>query len=268
MSINTLNGADALAFSQLSATSAVVDSIRMTKDQLEAATAFESYMVEMMVKEMRKTVPDGMFSGSSSEIFSSMFDQEISQRIAESGGFGFREVMGEAMGLKKSDPGPVDLMPISLPSGLLGAAQKSRHTSALGELPVYGVVTSHFGHRSDPFHGKKRNHKGLDIAAATGTPIKPFRDGTVLSAGKRGSFGNVVVVDHGDGVTSLYAHCDELKVNKGDKVLREDTIATVGSTGRSTGPHLHLEIHRDGSAVDPLTELKQKLHQNSTLTRK
>ena len=94
MSIKSLNGADALTLQQMS--QPAPESIRMSKDQMEAAKAFESYMVEMMVKEMRKTIPDGMFSGDSTEIFSGLFDQEISKRIAETGGFGFDEVMGKA----------------------------------------------------------------------------------------------------------------------------------------------------------------------------
>ena len=274
MSINSLNGADALALHQLSAPD--TESIRMSKDQLEAATAFESYMIEMMVKEMRKTVPDGMFSGGSSEVFSGMFDQEISKRIAETGGFGFRDVMGNAMGVQRDAPTPGSFLPIS--------SAHSHHAAAAhghghdhdhdhdhghdGHLPVDGVITSRFGRRTDPFHGKKRAHKGLDIAAPTGTPITPIRPGTVVSAGKRGGFGNVVIVDHGQGVTSLYAHCNELKVQKGDKVGRGDIIATVGSTGRSTGPHLHLEVHRDGSAVDPMAELEQTLQKPSSLVRR
>jgi len=124
-------------------------------------------------------------------------------------------------------------------------------------MPVDGgVVTSKFGARRDPFHGKKRMHKGLDIAAVEGTPITPIRPGTVVSSGVRGGYGNVVVVDHGDGTTSLYAHCHELKVEKGQKVGIGDVIATVGSTGRSTGPHLHLEVHKNGTAIDPLVELE------------
>ena len=83
MSIKPLSGADALTLHQMSEPAS--DSIRMSKDQMEAAKAFEAYMVEMMVKEMRKTIPDGMFSGESTEIFSGLFDQEISKRIAETG---------------------------------------------------------------------------------------------------------------------------------------------------------------------------------------
>lgn len=264
MSIKSLGGQDALALHQLKGPDP--QEIRMTKDQDEAARAFESYMVEMMVKEMRKTVPDGMFSGGSAEVFSSLFDQELSSRIAESGGFGFGNMLKDQMVGQEMIAASHSLERNFDPhvrhrvKGVLDSA-----------MPVQdGVVTSKFGKRSDPFHGKTRNHKGLDIAAPRGTPIHPIREGTVVSAGKRGGYGNVVILEHGDGTTSLYAHCDKLKVAKGDRVGRGDVIATVGSTGRSTGPHLHLEVHRDGAAVDPMTELEQHNHNHNhpTLVRK
>ena len=251
MSINNLNGVASAAIQQ--ANSPDVESIRMTTDQVEAAKAFESYMVEMMVKEMRRSVPEGIFTSGAMDMFSGLFDQEISQRIAESGGLGFEKMMGDAMGVQagpKPDPSFLKISEYRRPSVASPSASSA-------EMPVDGgVVTSKFGARRDPFHGRKRAHKGLDIAAPQGTPIQPIRPGTVVSAGNRGGFGNVVVLDHGDGTTSLYAHCHELKVQKGDTVRRGDVIATVGSTGRSTGPHLHLEVHQDGTAVDPMTELK------------
>ena len=111
MSIKTLNGADALALNRLNSPN--TESIRMSKDQLEAASAFESYMIEMMVKEMRKTIPEGMFSGGQSEVFSGMFDQEISKRMSEVGGFGFRDLMGDAMGVGRATPTPASFLPIS-----------------------------------------------------------------------------------------------------------------------------------------------------------
>lgn len=274
MSIKPLSGADALTLHQMSEPAS--DSIRMSKDQMEAAKAFEAYMVEMMVKEMRKTIPDGMFSGESTEIFSGLFDQEISKRIAETGGFGFDEVMGQALNGERLAPQPSSYIPMVTYQPVASNPAASvhdhdhdhhhhHHDHGPGEMPVEGVITSRFGLRSDPFHGKTRHHKGLDIAAPTGTPIHPVRPGTVVSSGERGGYGNVVVLDHGDGTTSLYAHCHELKVKKGDKVAYGDVIATVGSTGRSTGPHLHLEVHRDGKAVDPMAELKRSLRNTDHL---
>jgi len=289
VSIKTLTGADALALQELSAPA--TESIRMSKDQHEAATAFESYMIEMMVKEMRKTIPDGMFSGGQAEVFSGLFDQEISKRISETGGFGFGDLMGDAMGVQRAAPSPASFLPISggIPRTEAHADVRGHdhdhiqlhghnhdhdhhhhhdHDHGAGDMPVEGVITSRFGHRSDPFHKKKRMHRGLDIAAPTGTPIHPIRPGTVVSSGERGGFGNVVIVDHGGGVTSLYAHCHELKVKKGDTVRPGDVIATVGSTGRSTGPHLHLEVHKDGKAVDPMAELKPGLDPTQNLVKR
>jgi murein DD-endopeptidase MepM/ murein hydrolase activator NlpD len=253
VSINDLNGVASAAIQQ--ANSPDVESIRKSANQEEAAIAFESYMVEMMVKEMRRSVPEGIFTSGAMDMFSGLFDQEISKRIAESGGLGFDKLIGNAMGVQAGanpEPSFQKLSKYRRPSAAIAAAPT-------GEMPVDGgVVTSKFGARRDPFHGRTRAHKGLDIAAPQGTPIQPIRPGTVVSAGKRGGFGNVVVLDHGDGTTSLYAHCHELKVQKGDTVQRGDVIATVGSTGRSTGPHLHLEVHQDGTAVDPMAELKHE----------
>lgn len=112
-------------------------------------------------------------------------------------------------------------------------------------------ITSGFGHRIDPIHGGRSHHAGVDLAAPEGTPIRSARDGVVLFAGKRGGYGNLLVVDHGDGVTTRYAHCRDLQVRAGDRVGRGQDIGTVGSTGRSTGPHVHVELRRDGKAVAP-----------------
>ena len=173
MSIKPLTGADALTLHQMSEPAS--DSIRMSKDQMEAAKAFEAYMVEMMVKEMRKTIPDGMFSGESTEIFSGLFDQEISKRIAETGGFGFDEVMGQALNGDRIAPQPASYMPMVMPSAgnpVHGAHDHHRHhhDHDHGDLPVEGVITSRFGRRSDPFR-QGPSPQGLDIAAPTGTPF-------------------------------------------------------------------------------------------------
>ena len=111
--------------------------------------------------------------------------------------------------------------------------------------PTNGVITSRFGYRRTSFH------TGLDIAAVTGTDIKVVADGTVISANYNGSYGNLVKVDHGSGVETWYAHTSKMLVKAGDAVKAGDVIAKVGSTGNSTGPHLHLEIRINGEHVDP-----------------
>ncbi|MBQ3088811.1 MAG: M23 family metallopeptidase [Clostridia bacterium] len=117
--------------------------------------------------------------------------------------------------------------------------------------PISGVLTSSYGYRSDPFTGEPAIHNGVDIAAKSGTPIKAALSGVVEQAElSNGDYGNFIVVDHG-GFKTLYAHCERLSVSEGEKVKSGDAIATVGSTGRSTGPHLHFEIQIGEAHIDP-----------------
>lgn len=211
----------------------------------EAGQAFEGYMVEMMVREMRKTIPEGLFSGNAMEMFSGMLDQEIAKRIGESGGLGMGNLI--ARQVLHGEEAPAARMP-SRPARRGGTLRGSR-------LPVAGRISSRFGKRTDPIHRHTRQHNGLDIAAPTGTDIRPVRGGRVVFAGERGGLGNAVIIDHGDGWRSIYGHCDRLNVTEGQRVGPDDLIGAVGSTGRSTGPHLHLEIHRDGEAIDPAEAL-------------
>lgn len=111
--------------------------------------------------------------------------------------------------------------------------------------PVSGTITSRYGSRSRGFH------TGMDIATASGTPITSIASGTVTYSGWKGSYGNLVIIDHGNGVQSYYAHCSALYVSVGQNVSGGSQIAAVGSTGNSTGPHLHLEIRVNGATVNP-----------------
>jgi len=118
-------------------------------------------------------------------------------------------------------------------------------------LPVSGVQTSSYGYRSDPFTGEIASHNGIDIAAKKGTEIKAALGGTVeISEKSGGDYGNYIIINHG-GFKTLYGHCEKLYAGVGDKVNSGDIIATVGSTGRSTGPHLHFEIRIGDARIDP-----------------
>ena len=114
--------------------------------------------------------------------------------------------------------------------------------------PVSGVITSRFGNRESI---RTSGHTGLDIAAPYGTPIKAAADGTVTFAGYSGGYGYVVKMDNGNGVETYYGHCSKLYVSTGEKIKAGETIAAVGSTGNSTGNHLHFEVRVDGSVVNP-----------------
>lgn len=119
-------------------------------------------------------------------------------------------------------------------------------------LPVTPVrVTSGFGRRHDPFGHGDAFHSGVDFAGAVGTPVHASGDGIVVQARYSKDYGNVVMIDHGQGVVTLYAHNSRLEVRTGDVVLAGQEIAKMGSTGRSTGPHLHFEVRQSGQRIDP-----------------
>jgi murein DD-endopeptidase MepM/ murein hydrolase activator NlpD len=124
------------------------------------------------------------------------------------------------------------------------------HTPSI--WPVHGWVTSGFGFRINPFTGLTQMHEGLDISNRVGTPVVATADGIVSDTGKDYSHGIVVVISHGFGMTSRYFHLNKVFVRPGQKVKRGDKIAEVGTTGRSTGPHLHYEVRVNGIPVNPI----------------
>lgn len=118
--------------------------------------------------------------------------------------------------------------------------------------PCSGIITSGFGWRRFSRRSRRgRMHKGLDIAAPIGTPIFAPADGRVSFVGRKGGYGKTVVVDHGGGVHTLFAHNSEIEVEEGDIVVRGQGISKIGMTGRSTGPHLHYEVRINGRPVNP-----------------
>ena len=130
--------------------------------------------------------------------------------------------------------------------------KKSVISSTPTILPAVGWITSFFGQRISPYAGKLKMHEGLDVGAPYGTPIVAPADGLITYSGVKAGFGMFVQIDHGYGIETLYAHSQKLHVKKGEKVKRGQLIAKVGSTGYSTGPHLHYEVRVNGIAVDPL----------------
>jgi murein DD-endopeptidase MepM/ murein hydrolase activator NlpD len=117
--------------------------------------------------------------------------------------------------------------------------------------PAKGAVTSGFGWRISPFGGGAELHQGIDIASEPGTPVVATADGEVVESGWGGDYGNMVRIDHGNGLATVYGHNERLAVNLGQRVQKGQVIAYAGSTGRSTGPHVHYEVRKDGAAVDP-----------------
>jgi murein DD-endopeptidase MepM/ murein hydrolase activator NlpD len=137
-------------------------------------------------------------------------------------------------------------------------AQKSILLSIPSLWPVQGRITSSFGEvRYSPSSGGTRPHMGIDISAPTGTPIVAPADGIVLSAGREAEYGLRVLVDHGHGFNTMYGHLNEIRVKPGDRVKRGQILGTVGTTGNTTGPHLHYEVRIHGRPTNPFSYLIQ-----------
>jgi len=121
--------------------------------------------------------------------------------------------------------------------------------------PVKGWISSRFGYRVSPFTGRRELHKGLDIVNRNGTPVVATADGRVVYAGYKGGYGKMVIIDHGLGKITKYGHLAKIIVRNGDEVIRGQQIGLLGSSGRSTGPHLHYEVVINGKAVNPMDYL-------------
>jgi murein DD-endopeptidase MepM/ murein hydrolase activator NlpD len=117
--------------------------------------------------------------------------------------------------------------------------------------PTKGWLSSNFGYRTSPFTGRREFHRGIDIATPMGTPIVAPADGKITFVGRKGGFGRMIVIDHGHGIVTRYAHLNKCLVKRGVRVNRGDKIGLVGDSGRTTAPHLHYEVHVDGLVVNP-----------------
>ncbi|MEG2175227.1 MAG: M23 family metallopeptidase [Oscillibacter sp.] len=118
--------------------------------------------------------------------------------------------------------------------------------------PVFGVLSSGFGYREHPVEGEERFHYGVDLAADPGTDIACFADGRVTAVGESSSYGKYLIVEHAGGYATLYAHCSRVMASSGTQVDQGEKIAEVGETGMATGPHLHFELHRDNTYLNPI----------------
>lgn len=118
--------------------------------------------------------------------------------------------------------------------------------------PHFGKITSGYGHRENPFTGENvETHKGLDFRGKRGEIVKSTASGRVTYAGRRGGYGNCIVINHGNGFETYYGHLSKILISEGTRVKAGDNIGKIGSTGRSTGPHLHYEIHKNGKIINP-----------------
>jgi len=260
-----------------------LDSLRGRKDPAAikaVAKEMETLFAHEMIKAMRQTVkPASGESGFGKDTYMSMFDMELA-RILSDRGLGLQDLMINAMTKQvQNDPAAVPAKKEAAATGLktsfVGSAFRKAETipatasapaiqaeapaiQAETGLPVNGVISSKYGMRKHPIYGDRRFHRGVDIAAPLGSDIHPIGTGTVIFSGEKHGYGNMVIIDHGNGMTSQYAHNQINMVKAGDVVDGGTVIGKVGNEGISTGPHLHLEVKQNGRTVNPLTVLAMK----------
>ncbi|HEV7558054.1 MAG TPA: peptidoglycan DD-metalloendopeptidase family protein [Kofleriaceae bacterium] len=216
-----------------------------------AAKQLEAFFLRRMLAEARPEGTGGLDGGFAGDTFKQMLDEAIADKMSAAGGVGMAKMFAKQLGgseetAKVANPMPASSMP--LPSHELGA--ESLGAPRL-QLPVNGTATSGYGMRNDPVHGISQNHPGFDLAAKTGTPVAAAAGGTITHAGEAGTYGNLVTIRHDNGFETRYAHLSAVTVKVGDKVDAGQQVGNVGTTGYSTGPHLHFELRRDGKPLDP-----------------
>ncbi len=215
----------------------------------KACRMFEAQFLKMLWKEMRKTVQQTKLNhgGYGEEVFTDLMDQAVSDQSVKNGSMGIADMLERQLSREG----------YAHPGAKMGASLRNWGADNALCLPVNGgTLTSGFGPRQHPITGQDQEHEGVDLAAPAGAPVLAAAAGRVGFVGDRGGYGNLVIVTHADGSQTYYGHLDEIAVSEGQLVSAGQKLATVGSTGVSTGPHLHFEL-RDaaGQAVNPLPKL-------------
>lgn len=235
-----------------------------TPEQLQVAALvqqFEGMLLTEMLRDLRMGGEDDESFGLGGATMGDTMRGELGLALGRTGGFGLGALLAEAFSRQQGIRTVDDTQPMPSPDGLALGAAVARTTAAVvpaavtSEVEEAGAptVTSAYGWRHDPFTGHARFHAGTDLRAAYGTPVAAVAAGTVTFAGDKGGYGTTVVVDHGNGRETLFAHLSSADVQVGDTVEAGQVIARSGSSGRSTGAHLHVEFREGGRPVDPRT---------------
>lgn len=233
----------------------------MRADLDRAAQGLESFFLRQLMKE---AIPD---LGGNAQ-FGSMLQDALADELAKSGGLG----VSDAMTAQLARAAGVDVSAAGAdPQALAALAPRQAHghahepgaasmtTGPARALRAYGI-SSGFGTRVDPLTHQHATHAGIDLPAATGSGVRAAFDGVVSRADPdAGGYGQLVVIDHGDGTETRYAHLSAIDVRPGQKVTQGETLGAVGSSGRSTGPHLHFELRHDGQPLDPTTRVDPRV---------
>jgi murein DD-endopeptidase MepM/ murein hydrolase activator NlpD len=217
------------------------------RDAKTAAKQLEAFFLRRLLAESRPQgggMLDGGFAG---DTFKQMLDEAVADKVSAAGGLGMADMFVKQLTGKDAGVPPSVLPQPGIPHDLgpeLPGAPRF-------QLPVAGRASSGYGLRHDPIKGDMINHPGFDLAAPAGSPVAAAAGGTIVHAGPAGTYGNLVTVRHDNGFETRYAHLSAVTVAKGDRVEAGQLVGKVGSTGYSTGPHLHFEIRHDGKPVDP-----------------
>lgn len=221
-----------------------------------AATAgkqLEAFFLRQLLAEARPTA--GGQDGFAGDTFKQMFDDAVADKMSGAGGIGladmFTKQLSKGQAGQGSDATGTPIANQILPHTTVDLAGPDLDGIPRFTMPVAGTPTSGYGARIDPIQHKEIKHPGFDLAAKTGTEVDAAADGTVVQAGPAGTYGNLVTIRHGNGVETRYAHLSATTVKAGDHVNSGEQIGNVGTTGYSTGPHLHFEVRKDGQPIDP-----------------
>jgi murein DD-endopeptidase MepM/ murein hydrolase activator NlpD len=231
------------------------------------AQEFEAMLLTQMLREMRKSMVDERDdeSGFGSSTLTDVGDAEFARSMSAQGGIGLADALLRAF---ESQLAPASSAPsapggagapvlglaareVALPNATIADAPDLSSGVPLARVSGTAPISSQFGWRRDPLTGAQRFHDGIDIAMAYGRDVKAAADGRVVFSGVQNGYGNTVVIDHGNGRQTRYAHLSDQTVQPGDVVREGQTIGKSGNSGRSTGPHLHFEMTVQGRPVDP-----------------
>lgn len=237
---------------------------------LQLAQEFEASFVVQMIRQMRQSMLDDQSQdGLGADTMTDTIDVELARQLTKSGGIGLTKILQDA--IERQALGTPSAAALAVPSGVNGLTPLGTqgvsasallnplvsiaepHDEGLAgvALPLGASVSSPFGYRADPFTGATRFHAGVDIRAAYGREVPSAGSGEVVFSGAQGGYGNTVVVEHQDGIRTRYAHLSSIQVEAGTRVNAGTVVGRVGSSGRSTGPHLHFEVLQDGRPVNP-----------------
>ena len=229
----------------------------------EVAQEFEAMLLSQMLRQLKETLAasegdeeDGGL-GLGDQTMAETIDVELARQLSKAGGIGLADELKRSMmrtmtpgKAAPAQPAPAETESPSGPVGIPTLSSGSVREQTL-RLPLDAAQSSAFGWRADPFHGTQRFHAGIDLKAAYGREVPAAGEGRVSFAGEQGGYGLTVVVDHTNGTQTRYAHLSSLSVKAGEEVAQGTLVGRVGSTGRSTGPHLHFEVLVGGQPVDP-----------------